>query len=125
MFYNGSDSGKWLFRQLMQRHGPGDIVKLCAMSLSQQRKPLENHESRSLYNDMVSCLGMLGSMADLRPIPCAGQSLKGRFKDGTLYMINNVTILIVLLNTNCKPWCSVTNTKCQPNVIRLVLSIFL
>ena len=27
-------------------------------------------------------------------------------------------VLIVLLNTNCKPWYSFTNTKCKPNIIR-------
>ena len=31
-------------------------------------------------------------------------------------MVFSIKILVVLLNTNCKPWYSVTNTKCQPNV---------
>ena len=32
-------------------------------------------------------------------------------------------ILIVLLNTNCEPRCSVTNTKCEPNIICQSLQI--
>ena len=30
-----------------------------------------------------------------------------------LYLVT--PILFVLLNTNCKLWCSVSNTKCKPN----------
>jgi hypothetical protein len=42
----------------------------------------------------------------------------------TKYHILVSPILIILLNTNCKPRYSVTNTKCQPNITCHSLQIY-